>query len=519
VDDDLISIRPGVGMLGLFPHMKYQPWYALGELVDNAIQSYMSNRTELREVDPEFQLQVTIDISRADGGSIIVSDNAAGIAGPEWERAFKVAERPADNTGLSQFGVGMKAACCWFANEWSVRSSALGSDVVRSVMFDVPAIVESGDESLRVAVETTDLRSHFTVIEMSNLHRPVAARTLGKIRTYLGGIYRQFLRDGEIVLAVNEEPVVFQEPAVLDAPRYNDRQGESHVWRKDVDILLESGRRVTGFVAVREVGQARQAGLALLYRKKVVTGSGEEMYKPEEIYGGGNSFASQRLFGELRMDDFSVTYTKDALVWYDEEEEFIEALRADIDAEPYPLLKQANGYRKRDPELAPAYLASQMLDSITESFEIVEFDIEGASSDDTFGEEPRAVPLKADSADPPSYADSEDVDPVGVDRIIEIDYRGTTWSVDLRLVAAEAVSRWLTVQPLDGHGLVLTVNQAHPFMRAYCEIPGQELEPVWRVAIALGLAQEMARLGGAKMPGLVTENVNALLRSVLSHKS
>ncbi len=66
---------------------------------------------------------------------------------------------------------------------------------------------------------------------------------------------------------------------------------------------------------------------------------------------------------------------------------------------------------------------------------------------------------------------------------------------------------------------MLTVNQAHPFMRAWCELPGQELEPVWRVAIALGLAQEMARLGGGEMPGLVTENVNALLRTVLSHKS
>ena len=34
------------------------------------------------------------------------------------------------------------------------------------------------------------------------------------------------------------------------------------------------------------------------------------------------------------MDDFNVTYTKDALVWYDEEDEFLELLRAELDAEP-----------------------------------------------------------------------------------------------------------------------------------------------------------------------------------------
>jgi len=517
VTTDEISIRPGVGMLGLFPHMKYQPWYALGELVDNAIQSYLTNKADLREVDPDYHLTVSIDIGRSDGGSITVTDNAAGIAAKDWERAFKVAEPPSDATGLSQFGVGMKAACCWFAKEWSVRTTALGEDVVRSVSFDVPAIVESRDETLLVDVEPIDLRSHFTVIEMSNLHRPVAARTLGKIRTYVGGIYRQFLRDDEITLVVNDERVVFQEPMILDAPRYNDKDGDPHQWRKDVDIRLDSGRRVTGFVAIRETGQARQAGLALLYRNKVVTGSGEEMYKPDEIYGGGNSFASQRLFGELRMDDFNVTYTKDSLVWYDEEEEFIEALRAEIDAEPYPLLKQANGYRKRDPELAPAYVATQMLDNITDSFQAVEFDVEGATDEDTFSEQPLSDPPGGGgTAAAPDDGDDNPLE--SVDRVLEIDFQGTTWKVDLRLVADEAVSRWLTVQPLDDRGLVLTVNQAHPFMRAYCEIPGQELEPVWRVAIALGLAQEMARLGGAVMPGLVTQNVNALLRSVLSHK-
>lgn len=503
-------------MLGLFPHMKYQPWYALGELVDNAIQSYLTNRDAIREIDPDHRLRVEIDIERADGGSITVRDNAAGISAKDWERAFRVAEPPADATGLSQFGVGMKAACCWFARKWSVRTSSLGEDVIRSVAFDVPAIVASRDESLAVVEEATDLRSHFTVIEMTDLHRTVHARTLGKIKTYLGGIYRQFLRDSEIELVVNGEAVVFEEPKVLEAPRYNDKDGEAHLWRKEVDIKLDSNRRVRGFVAIRERGDTKQGGLALFYRRKVVTGSGEEMYKPVDIYGSGNSFQSQRLFGELHMDDFSVTYTKDALVWYDEEDEFVEALRAEIDAEPYPLIKQAKEYRKRDPELAPAFLATQMLDHIADSFSVVD-GIEGAADDDTATEPPYVSPDPV----PLPGMEVETDHAQAVDRQITIDYQGATWDVDLRLVADPAVSRWLTVKTDDDNSrsLVLTVNQAHPFMRAYCELPGQELEPVWRVAIALGLAQEMARLGGARKPGLVTQNVNALLQSVLAHKS
>lgn len=504
-------------MLGLFPHMKYQPWYALGELVDNAIQSHLANKEALRDVDPDYHLTVSIEISRADGGSIIVRDNAAGIDAQDWERAFRVAEPPADATGLSQFGIGMKAACCWFAKNWSVRTTALGADVVRSVAFDVPQIVVDRDETLAVTEEPISLNQHFTVIEMTNLHRPVHARTLGKIKAYLGGIYRQFLRDMELTLTVNGEAVVFEEPPVLVAPRYNLPGSEAHKWRQEVDITLGSNRRVKGFVAIREKGDTKQAGLALFYRRKVVTGSGEEIYKPVEIFKGGNSFESQRIFGELHMDDFDVTYTKDALVWYDEEEEFIEALRTELDSEPWPLTKQAREFRKRTPEQAAGEVAVRALESILTSFAEVKQELVLTHSDDTSAEssfdrtfDVQTLPGMEDPASEPA--------PDPVDRRMTVDVQDTVWDVNLRLVADDAVSRWLTVTKPSDRELVLTINQSHPFMRAWCELPGHELEPVWRVAIALGLGQEMARLGGAKMPGMVTENVNLILRNVLSRR-
>lgn len=511
-----ISIRPGVGMLGLFPHMKYQPWYALSELVDNALQSYLSHKDALLQSDPRFKLVVKISIDRADGGPIIIQDNAAGISGQDWERAFQVAEPPPDATGLSQFGIGMKAACSWFARIWSVRSTAYGESITRTVTFDVPTIVATREEHLVVEEEDSLVGDHFTVIEMSGLYRPVAARTLGKIRSYLGGIYRHFLRRGDLTLMVNGEAVGYSDTAILEAARYNDSGGAEHVWRKEVALVLDSGRQVTGYVAIRETGDTRQAGLALLYRNKVITGSGEEFYKPWEIFKGGNSFESQRIFGELYMDGFSVTYTKDALVWYDEEEEFIEKLRAQLDAEPFPLIKQAREYRKRSPELASTDVANSLLDNIVDSFGNLDGDIEGADSDDTWNE-PRFNDAMGsiqnrDVPEPPRLTAT------AVDRRVTIPYQGVQWEVDLKLVADQAVTRWLTVGRIAEYSLELKVNQAHPFMRAYCELPGQEFEPVWRVAIALGLAQEMARLGGAEMPGLVTENVNNLLRTVLSHK-
>ncbi|WP_168929656.1 ATP-binding protein [Nocardioides sp. GY 10127] len=514
--DQQISIRPGVGMLGLFPHMKYQPWYALGELVDNAIQSHLAHKQALLEVDPDHRLRVSIQIDRQNN-TITITDNAAGIAARDWERAFRVAEPPEDATGLSQFGVGMKAACCWFAKVWQVESVALGESTCRSVDFDVPRIIASRDESIDVVETYADMRDHWTRVSMRDLRRPVAARTLGKIREYLGGIYRQFLRDGELELTVNGDLVQHKDPAVLEAPRYNDRGGEPHRWSQDVDITLDSGRRVRGFVAIREKGAAKSAGLALFYRRKVVTGSGEEFYKPDDIFKGGNSFESQRVFGELHMDDFNVTYTKDALVWYDEEEEFLEKLRAVIDAEPWPLLRQAREHRMKTPEQAAGEVASKALAQIATAFVDVEHEVEPATSEETSGErglglehQAQTLPVPGETAEPPA-------DPIS--RTIELSVQGSTWTVELRLVADDAVSRWLTVERPADDTVVITLNQSHPFMRAWCELPSQELEPVWRVAVALGLGQEMARMSGAVMPGLVTENVNTVLRTVLSRKS
>lgn len=511
---DVVSIRPGVGMLGLFPHMKYKPWYAIGELVDNGIQSYLNNRDRLRDDEPGFQLRIDITIQKDDGGKIVVRDNAAGIAASDWGRAFLVAEPPSDATGLSQFGIGMKAAACWFAREWSLRTTALGETTIRSVVFDVPQIVASRDESLVVHEEPTEWSTHFTELTMWNLHRVPQTKTLGKMRSYLGSIYREFLRNGDVVLTFNGERVSFAEPTVLVAPRWSTLDAEPETWRREVDVRLESGRRVRGFVALREKGSTTDSGLALLYRRKVVTGAGDETYRPEEVFGRSNSFRSQRLFGELEMDDFAVTYTKDAIVWFDEEEEFLQELRTLVDSEPLPMLRQAENFRSRVPVQPPVDDVESIVGGIDQ--------VLGGNDITTPSPVPPEQPgLPGFEAGVTEGTDGHESLP-NVDHVMAVMVGGVPWQVRLRLVSDLAVEPWMTSTRTDEHGkphVEITVNQAHPFMRAFCEVPGQELEPVWRVAIALGLGQELARNAGVTQAGTVTQQVNKLLRGALARKA
>ena len=49
-DKEQVEIRPGVGLYALFPSLRYSPWVALGEMVDNSIQSYLEHKEELIEI-------------------------------------------------------------------------------------------------------------------------------------------------------------------------------------------------------------------------------------------------------------------------------------------------------------------------------------------------------------------------------------------------------------------------------------------------------------------------------------
>ena len=171
-----VSIQPDVGVLSVLPHLNYRPWYALAEFVDNSLESYLRHRAEIDGDGTKLRVEVAIDSSG--GGSISVRDNAAGIYQDEYQRAFRLAEPPPHLNGLSEFGMGMKSAACWFGTNFSVRSSALGEAVERTVDFDIEEIVRTKSAFLPVASKPVPANYHYTEIVISRLHRPPQGRTI-----------------------------------------------------------------------------------------------------------------------------------------------------------------------------------------------------------------------------------------------------------------------------------------------------------------------------------------------------
>ena len=505
-----VNIRPGVSILSVLRHLNYRPWFALAEFVDNALQSYLEKEQRLQALSPPAgPLIVRIDIEAASASRITIRDNAAGISEAQYERAFRPAAIPADSSGLSEFGMGMKNAACWFSPQWRVRTSALGEPVERTVRFDIDRIVQDDITELLVDERPAAPETHFTEVVLDELHRPPIGRTVGKIKEHLTDIFRVFLRQGVVQLIVNGDPLTYSEPRILAAPYFRTPEAEPILWRKNIRFDLGQGMSVEGFAAIRETASVSSAGFALFRRSRLIQGSADEGYRPEHIFGKPNSYCYQRLFGELHLRGFEVAQTKDGIRWDENEQPFLELLLEHLDSDDMSLIRQANGFRARASRAAVQAFARQAVDHTAATLErTVEPVLDRIR---TAG--PIATPPPEELTHQESLAERE----------LQIRFRGVAWRIVIELNDDAGAGEWLTIGDTgrpnaDGAPrlLRLRLSLAHPFMVRFSGADNSAIEPLLRAAAALGLAEVLAREAGVNQAGTIRRNINDLLRDSLS---
>jgi len=498
-----VSIRPGVSVLSVLRHLNYKPWYALAEFVDNALQSFLANRWVLGGECAKLRVEIHLDSDSP--ARLTIRDNAGGIERTVYPRAFRPAEIPPDRSGLSEFGMGMKSAACWFAPKWRVRTSALGEPDEKTVVFDIDSIVRDSIEELIVLEQPIAEGAHFTEIILEALYHVPQKRTIAKIKEHLAGIYRVFTRDGTLELRFNGEPLLYVTPTILRAPYYRDVSSPSVEWRKDVDFDFGGGLRVRGFAALRERASTSDAGFALFRRRRLIQGSADEGYRPEFIFGKSNSYRYQRLFGELELEGFAVSHTKDGFAWDENEDTFLELLREQLDAAPLPLLEQAEEHRTRQSRSELQTGAETATERTARAIE-------------------QEVPPVLESLGTLVVPDIPTAElpqaPLVTKRVIELDHRGVHWQIALELSNDPGLGDWLEIGDApsapDPRRISLRLALAHPFMERFGGATADRLEPIVRLAAAIGLAEITARDSGVRSAGTIRRNINALLREGLS---
>lgn len=343
-----MQLEIGLDAIASYRRLSYTAWHAIAEFVDNATQAYFDNRESLDEVyrEEDEKLNVNIAYEKAEGdsdGLLRVVDNSIGMSQKELDRAMHIAKRPKDPSGRSRYGLGMKTAACWIGDLWSVRTKKLGETTEHRVTVDVPRIVQ-GDADLQYqSTGDKDPEQHYTIIEVKKHNQVFRGRTLSKIKQFLRSMYRVDLREGWLRLTWRGQELEWQgfEDQLLEA-----RDGTRY--RKNFSFSV-NGKDVEGWVGVLGSGSRSKAGFSILHSKRVIRGY-PDSWRPASLYGqmqGTNDLVNQRLIGEIHLDDFEVSHTKDDIIWQGEEEELVEEGLLEHCGD---YRKVARDYRKSDDE-------------------------------------------------------------------------------------------------------------------------------------------------------------------------
>ena len=532
---DTVPIRPGIGLYALFPSLRYTPWVALGEMVDNSIQSYQEHREELIALNgPAYKLRIEINFSGGENPTIQIIDNAAGIYTKDIQRAFTPAMPRENQQGIGQYGIGMKSSACWYAKYFTVRTRALGEPFSRTVTFDIPKIIS--DELYELDIEKEDVtnpKAHGTRILMRNLNQPIPiAGAASRVRSYLRSMYRDFLRTGELILMINGEVQEVTTTNWLKQPYWPTDRGPTDdkvvEWIKDFEIELNESHipdpdkandkppKVRGWVGILDKGATKKAGLALVWRRKVVQGGGnlaespDDLYRPGTIFGGSNSFERQRVLGELDVSELKVTSFKDAVVWKQgQEEELLKKIKVELNSGSNPLLKMAKNFRAVENSKDTNAKIEETVDEVVESAIRALID---TNSEDGIG-----IDFELNTKDEMPEPDRTNKTSVYQKVLTLIPQFKSNIVLELKSQGDDL--SWLRVkQSSDQKKWTVTVNRDHPFMQSFTVADPDSLDPVLRIALAIAIAEIQGLSSGYESAGFMRLAINDLLRIYLSSR-
>lgn len=360
-----VSIATKPLVYSTFRYISNHVWHAIGEYVDNSIQSYLDHKDLLQEINPQHKLTVSINFD-VEHDVIVIKDNAFGIEESKFDKAFELANIPLDASGLNEFGMGMKVSSIWLSNLWSVETTAYGEPVKKTVVFDLDEVVRKEETELIVKEEPTDPNSHYTIITLSKLsqNKPTS-RQIQYIVKHLASIYTKFIRENILELQVNGNVITDVQLKPLIASYWKTPNEPPIIWKKEINF--EAGQyKVKGFIGILEkMSTSIDNGFLLFRRNKVIGTSYDSKYRPKKLCGEVGSPRYKRIYGELELEGFSVSFTKNAFTQDDDLEVFVEELAKELQKDDsFKIFDQAQKYTPTKTKVEKKAVAHQLVNSI-----------------------------------------------------------------------------------------------------------------------------------------------------------
>lgn len=343
-----VSVAIGTSMYGRFKDLPNTPSHVLAEFVDNALQSYRDNKSILESMEPDYKLRVCIYFAMDADGKIIsvdVNDNAGGISKDKFNTAFMPAKKPDNDLGLNEFGMGLKTAACWLGEDWLVKTSAINEPESKTINFCLNDICAEDLRELPVKYKAENSQEHYTHIHIeSPTSNMPSKKSIGKICNELSSIYRVSLRNKEFELYVQDKSITFEDYPVLNEPYVHDSEGNPIFWKKEVRVQI-GPYKGKGFVGIlKDIKQGRN-GFVILRRGRAVVGNEDNHRYYPKFMGSQGTFKYKRLFGEIEVEGFNVSFNKNDIPDRENLEALFDMIKEQIYLPDFNMLKQAEDYR------------------------------------------------------------------------------------------------------------------------------------------------------------------------------
>lgn len=296
-----VSVVPSTKLIQVIGATGYSLPEALGELIDNAIDSHRRHR------DLPKTLKVSVEFTQRGGiKRTIIRDEAGGMTEKDLQRAMVIADSDKAGEDIGWAGIGMKSAASSLADHFQIVTVPMGRKKGYRIDFDAKAFAKRDVWEVEIE-EVAPPFKHGTEITLidprifyASQDRVVAAK--------FAQLFQHFLREDELAITINGNAV---------------RPGEAEVFERSrvpIDFKLTNGWRVRGWVGLlKKSSQRNRYGFQLVRHRRVM--------REHEKIGFHPHPAAARIYGELHLDDFRTNYHKtDFIRGTDEWEEMVKRL-------------------------------------------------------------------------------------------------------------------------------------------------------------------------------------------------
>ncbi len=319
-----VDVSPEMTMYKWLQNQPYSVHSALSEFVDNSVQSYIDNRKSIQVIEKKnikLKIKISIDSKKKE---IIILDNASGINRKNFQKAIKMGVSVNHKkSSLSKFGIGMKTSAVWFSSNWEIETSSLNSKEKLIFQFNLDELLEQNKTAVSVSSKIEKQKNHYTKIIIKNSKRieskeyyqdmviPHLAETFIKFKNFLS-IDVEY--DNEILPKKwkKKTKAYFEPSETLNYPLVNNKMesiSKTRLWKKKIELDYK-GSKVKGFCVIMKKGGYEQPGIRLFRNNRVIEGTLITPNRPKILSGTKNKYASERIYGELHLDDFEIDFMK-----------------------------------------------------------------------------------------------------------------------------------------------------------------------------------------------------------------